>query len=242
MNLKDTGKAAARRKNRLTNAKKEMLIMLLPLIAFVVAMVFLTISQSIDMQRLLERIDALEAAAFSTGDALPTSPTDLPTAEDEDADELQVNPIDKFFEGYVLSNDTSSNADMSQLKAARADLWLAEVKNGYEILRKSINSGLISERRQALLDDLNTAEKAFIDYADRAAYTNACAVGSSSFTPYGKAAENSSGSGMGGYHLHLLGDHYRSEALRLYDIAAEFTNATPLRSSLYLTIGIFSTL
>lgn len=151
------------------------------------------------------------------------APVSSADAVRENADEAGVpeepdNPIDAFFDYYVLDNSTSSNADMTRYREARADAWLAEVEHGYAMLKELINPHMSDEGRKAHLEIIDRARESFLIFAEDGTYIQSTVTASNVFevNPYNENIF--AGSAAGGYHLWLMGDMYRNEALRLHDM------------------------
>ncbi len=124
------------------------------------------------------------------------------------------NPIDNFFEKYVLDESTSSNIDMTRYEMVRRDLWLIELKNAYRLMKESINPTLSAENRKQYSDAVDDSLKDFLAYVENGAYIEALTGATSVFTLEDESI--SAGTALSGYHTRLEGDMYRAEALRIY--------------------------
>lgn len=128
------------------------------------------------------------------------------------------NPIDAFFDAYGLDDSTSSNAHMSLYREARADAWLAEAEHGYALLKELINPCMSDEGRKAYVEIIDRTRESFLVFAEDGTYLESTVAASNVFSVSDSDSNIFSGSAAGGYHLWLMGDMYRNEALRLYSM------------------------
>lgn len=143
--------------------------------------------------------------------------------EDEDtktADDFEnSNPIDTFLATHRLSDDTSSNMNMTSLAYAEADAWRAEYENAVSVLKKSENKSYADKKYlDAALDKMRTDLKDYVE--------NGCEIcelamfGDAFLDPHNEDYDEEEfygGSGAGMYTAHIRAEIYRREALRLYD-------------------------
>ncbi len=191
---------------------------ILPL-AIIALMCLLTIVPSLCYPR--DTVPAQETISPSDTIAEPQTVTATDTGEeDHEPDPAQPdNPVDAFFDAWVLDNSTSSNYHMTQYRAARADAWLAEMEHGYAMLEEHINPYISEEGQKNYREIIRRSRESFLVYAEEGTYLKATVTASNTF-----AANPSdddfiyAGTAKGGYHLWLKGDAYRAEALRLYDM------------------------
>lgn len=130
--------------------------------------------------------------------------------------EWENNPIDSFFERYVLHESTSSNADMTAYEIARGDMWLAEVDNAYRLMKESINPNQSEEAQEKYAERLQQTYEDFLSYAENGTNIEALTAASNVFAINDDFDGVYAGTALSGYHSRLLADTYRAEALRMY--------------------------
>lgn len=156
-------------------------------------------------------------AVPSPGDVVSEADT-VPETDYEYLDiNWEENPIDDFLARYELSENTSSNADMSAYHAAVSDLWLVEVEHGYDLLKDSLNSSLDEERREYWEDNIDRTLESFLLYADESSHLEATAAASNVFVSEEyDGTDIMAGTALGGYHMGIRAELHRQEALRVY--------------------------
>ena len=149
---------------------------------------------------------------------------------DERDVEKKQNPIDLFFENHYLSEETSSNRDLTALAFAEADMWRAEFENAISILKNSKNKYYNDEGYlDAAFEKMRSGLELYTEYGSDIA---TLPLASNIFVDpdnyeYEEDEEVFEGTGAGRSEASITADIYRREALRLYEgILAVYENKT----------------
>ncbi len=125
------------------------------------------------------------------------------------------NPVDDFWNRYELSSESTSNIALGSYEWVRSDLWLAEVKNAYALMKDAVNKNDSEKGRLAREEMIDDTLEDFISYVEKGAELEGLALMTTVFS-LDPSMEISGGTGLSVEIFERQANMYRAEALRMY--------------------------